>query len=45
MTERDKDERDLAMLRDYEAGLSVNELRLKYRSTAQYINKLIEDAL
>ena len=45
MTPRQKDERDLALLRDYEAGWSVDDLVREYKSTKPYVLKLITEAL
>ena len=45
MTEREKDERDLAILRDYEAGTPKAELMRNYGVARSYIYKLIEEAL
>jgi Mor family transcriptional regulator len=45
MTTRERDERDLAILRDYEAGWAVNDLVRKYKSTTPYVKRLIEEAL
>lgn len=45
MTERERDERDLAILRDYEAGAPKAHLMRDYGVTRHYIYKLIEEAL
>ena len=43
--QRQQDERDLAILREYEAGADPTYLTKRYRSTKQYVNKLIKEAL
>lgn len=43
--QRMMDERDLTILREYEAGADPAYLSKRYRSTKQYINRLIKEAL
>jgi len=43
--QRQQDERDLAILREYEGGADPAYLTKRYRSTKQYVNKLIKEAL
>ena len=45
MTEREKDERDLAILRDYEAGTSKAKLMRDYGVTRHHVYKLLGEAL
>ena len=45
MTEREKDERDLAALKQYEMGVSKRELMRRHGVTKYYLNKLIKEAL
>lgn len=45
MTEREKDERDLAALKQYEMGVSKRELMRRHGMTKYYLNKLIKEAL
>jgi len=45
MTEREKDERDLAILREYDAGKPKTHLMRDYGVTRRYIYKLIGEAL
>ena len=45
MTEREKDERDLAILREYEAGKPKTHLMREHGVTKHYVYKLIKEAL
>jgi len=45
MTEREKDERDLAILREYEAGTSKAKLMRDCGVTRHHLYKLLEEAL
>lgn len=45
MTERERDERDLVALRQYEMGVSKRELVRRHGMTKYYLNKLIREAL
>ena len=45
MTERERDERDLVILRDYEGGTPKTHLMRNYGVTKSYIYKLIGEAL
>ena len=45
MTERQKDERDLRILAQYEAGTSKAELIRQHGVSKSYVYKLIKEAL
>jgi hypothetical protein len=45
MTERQQDERDLAILKQYEMGVSKRELVRRHGVTKHYLNKLLKEAL
>ena len=44
MTERERDERDLAILREYDAGMSKKALRDTHGVTRHYLDKLLKEA-
>lgn len=45
MTERQKDERDLSILAQHEAGTSKAELMRRHGVSKSYVYKLIKEAL
>lgn len=45
MTERQKDERDLTILAQYEVGVSKAELMRRHSVSKSYVYKLIKEAL
>ncbi len=45
LTERQKDERDLQVLKDYDDGASVDILAHRYRTTQCYVKRLLKEAL
>ena len=45
MTERERDERDLSILRDYEAGTSKKALRDTHGVTRHYLDKLLKESV
>ena len=45
MTERERDERDLAILREYDAGMSKKALRDTHGVTRHYLDKLLKESV
>lgn len=45
MTEREKDERDLRILKQYEMKVPVRELARRHNTTREHVDRLIEEAL
>ena len=45
MTERERDERDLNILREYEGGISFHAILHRYGVTTAYLKRLLREAL
>lgn len=45
MTERERDERDLVILKQYEMGVSKAELIRRHGVVRKYLDRLIKEAL